>query len=170
MLWESLKTCTPVLHLQEDMYEPPKFVTSCETGSYRVVTGRNSHLPFSSSLKEQQDLEGLLVKSQTRVSVFKRVHFKIKTFQHWTNEPCSSLNCKLRDWVPGEKCSFPAGISWSKSSKAADMKKGKTFFPLKLQPKHQTKIHLKSKLWGKWVSCGLLQKLFLHTTKWTSQF
>lgn len=70
----------------------PWFVTGCETGW--VVTGRNNQPPLLASLhlKVQQDLEGLLVKSHTRMSVCQLVHFKIKTLRHWTKELCSSLN------------------------------------------------------------------------------
>lgn len=139
MLWESLKACTPVLHLQRHCVWITDVCNWLWNGM--IQSGHRKKQPPSTRVftffkRAERPRRPASQKPNQGVSVFKLVHLKIKTLQHWTNEPCSSLNSKMCYWVPGEKCSFPARISWSSSSKAANTKKGKTFLPLKLQPEH----------------------------------
>lgn len=61
------------------------------------------------------------------------VSFPAGAFQNWDTSPANEWTLqhpelfKICYCVPGEKCSLPAGVSWSNSSRAANMRKAKPF-------------------------------------------
>lgn len=95
---------------------------------YIVATGRNNQLPLLGSLYRA---------ARHRRPAYQKpnqdVCFPTGTFQNrdtslldeWTWQQPELFN--IHYWVPGERCSFPAGISWSNPSKRASMKKAKPF-------------------------------------------